>query len=339
MASVLLSNVFVYDKYMAYTSVDSPEKTALIQSGIVTRNAMLDGFAGGTGHVVHMPFWKDLDDSVEPNYATDNPADVAVPDNVTTGEMQARRAFLDKGYSSSNLVAELAGSDPLQHIRNRFDTWWNRQFQHRLIATLQGLYAANKAGNGDMIASVASEDGLNATSANTFSRTVFLNALFTMGDRYDDVTGIAVHSTVFHNMLTAQLIQYLQPANISTKLPFFDDKLIVVDDSLPVVAGTTSGYKFVSYLFGSGVIGYGEADAPVPVEMYRRPDQGNGWGIDQLWERRQWVMQPLGYTNTGAVVSGGVSGSQTLSDLSNATNWTRMIDRKLIPLTFLVTNG
>src|SRR3569833_1074168 len=139
MASTMLSDVVIPVVYNSYTAVDSPELTAFFQSGAVTRNAMLDTLAVAGGTIAHLPFWKDLDATIEPNYSTDNPADVATPQKITAGEMITRISNLNQGYSAADLVAELAGSNPMQRIRNRFGTYWMRQWQRRVLSAESDL--------------------------------------------------------------------------------------------------------------------------------------------------------------------------------------------------------
>src|SRR4051812_13774935 len=129
--NTLLSDVIIPAVYMSYSAVDGPELTAFFQSGVAIRNAILDNAFTGGGTTVHMPFWKDLDATVEPNYSTDAVTDVAVPQKVVAGEMLARVANMNQAYSTADLVAELAGSNPMQRIRNRFGTYWARQWQRR----------------------------------------------------------------------------------------------------------------------------------------------------------------------------------------------------------------
>jgi hypothetical protein len=126
------------------------------------------------------------------------------------------------------------------------------------------------------------------------------------------------------------------PISAGGSVPYFLGKRVIVDDSMPVVAGSTSGFKYVSALFGEGVIGYGENLPLVPAEVYRRPDQGNGGGIEQLWERKSWAVHPFGYKFNSASVAGQ---SPTLAELALAANWTRVVQRKNVPLSFLITNG
>lgn len=344
MALTQLSDVIIPAVYMSYGAVNSPELTDFFQSGVAVRNPVIDNAFKAGGTIAHLPFWKDLDPTIEPNYSTDSPTDVAVPNKIVAGEMLARVANMNQAYSAADLVAELAGSSPMRRIRARFGTYWSRQFQARVIAALKGLLLDNIANDaGDLVNSIAIQDGLAATDANLFSRVAFTGALFTAGDQFDKFVAIAVHSIVYQRMVNEDDIDFLPPSTPDPNLPlnrqrvpYFLGKRVIVDDSMPVAAGSTSGFIYTSVLFGEGAIGYGENTPENPVEVYRRPDQGNGGGVEQLWERKSWVVHPFGF----AFVSGSVAGqSPTLAEMALAANWDRRIQRKNVPLAFLLSNG
>jgi hypothetical protein len=120
MALVQLSDAYIPEVYESYTQVDGPELTAFLQSGIAVRDAGISAAFANGGEINDIPFWKDLDSSIEPNYGTDNPADIAVPNKITSGLMINRIASLNQTYSAADLVSELSGSNPMQRIRNRF---------------------------------------------------------------------------------------------------------------------------------------------------------------------------------------------------------------------------
>jgi len=344
MASVMLSDVIIPAVYLSYTAVDSPELTAFFQSGAAVRNPALDQAFGNGGNIAVLPFWQDLDSTIEPNYSTDNPADVAVPNKVVAGTMITRIAQMNQGYSAADLVAELAGSNPMQRIRNRFGTYWMRQWQRRIIAATRGILADNIANDAaDMVNTIALETTVGVTAANLFSRQAFTGAAFTLGDHFGELVAIAVHSIVYKRMVDNDDIAFERPAGTDPNVPimqgavpYFLGKRVIIDDNMPVVAGTTSGFKYISALFGAGAIGYGEGSPLIPVEIYRRPDEGNGGGVEQLWERKSWIIHPFGYQFTSASVAGQ---SPTLAEMALAANWDRVVVRKNVPLAFLVTNG
>jgi len=342
MANTLISDVVVPEIYADYTAVDGPEKTAFFDAGVAVRNPMLDAEASGGGRIVTVPFWKDLDASSEPNYSTDSTADVAVPAKVVAGEQIARKSFINQGYSTADLASELAGSDPMQRVRNRFGTYWMRQWQRRTIATLEGVLADNVANDdSDMVNDVAGATNADVDAATLFSRSAFTGAAFTSGDRFDDYNAIAVHSVVYKRMVDNDDIDFIPDSEGRLTIATFMGRRVIVDDGLPFTAaagatGTDAAATYTSVLFASGAIGYGEGTARTPVEVEREAAQGNGGGIETLWERKQWLIHPFGFQFTSGTVTGQ---SPTWANLRLAGNWTRVVERKSVPLSFLVTNG
>ena len=342
MSNTLISDVIIPEIYADYTAVDGPEKTAFFDAGVAVRNALLDSEASGGGRIVTVPFWRDLDASAEPNYSTDDPADLATPEKVVAGEQIARKAFLNQGYSSADIAAELAGSDPMQRVRNRFGTYWRRQWQRRVIACLDGILAGNIAANGgDMVQSVAAATNAGVGANTVFTRANFTAAAFTSGDHFDDYAAIAVHSVVYKRMVDNDDIEFIPDSQGQLTIPTYMGRVVIVDDGLPFTpaagtGGSDAAARYTSILFATGAIGYGEGTARTPVEIEREAAQGNGGGIETLWERKQWLIHPFGFKFNSQTVTGQ---SPTLANLRVAANWTRVVERKNVPLAFLVTNG
>ena len=342
MATTQISDVYVPEVYSSYTAVNGPEKTVFFESGVAVANPALAGMFSDGGRIAELPFWKDLDASDEPNYGTDDPTDIAVPAKVTTGTQVARMASLNQGYSSADMTGELAGSDPMQQVRNRFGTYWMRQWQRRTIASLQGVIADNIANDGgDMVNNVAGATNADVATGTLFGREVFTAAAFTSGDHYDDYAVFAVHSVVAKRMVDNDDIDFLADSNGQLTIPSFLGRRLVVDDSLPMTAaagtgGTDAAATYTSYLFGTGLIGYGERSPKVPVELDREAAQGNGAGVETLWERKSWVIHPFGTAFTNTTLT---DGNATLAQLRLAANWDRVIERKLVPLAAITTNG
>ncbi len=336
MATVQLSDIIDVKVFQDLPSVNSPEKTAFFESGVVTRNALLDGIAAAAGKTAELPFWKDIDATVAPNLSTDNPATLATPDKIVQGEQIARKAFLNKGLSAADLASELAmGSRAMDQIRARVDAYWLRQWQRRLIASCNGILADNVANNsGDMVINVAAEATASQTATTKFNRDTFTDAVYTMGDAADALRAIAVHSAVMKQMVKNDDIVYVQDSQGRLTIPTYMGLRVIVDDGLPVVAGTTSGFKYTSVIFGEGAFGYGDGAPVVPVEVQREANQGNGAGVETLWTRKTWILHPFGYQNTGTPASVSFS----LAELAADAAWSRVVERKNVPISFLVTN-
>lgn len=336
MANVNLSDIIDVTVFQDLPAVNSPEKTAFFESGIITRNGLLDSIANMAGKTAELPFWNDLDGSSEVNYSTGLATDVATPDKIIQGEMIARKAFVNKGWSAADLASELAmGATAMEQIRARTDKYFMRQWQRRLVAACNGVLADNVANDsGDMVIDVASESIADQSAATRFSRTNFTSAAFTLGDAFENTGAIAVHSQVYRQMVDQDDIDFIPDSMGKMTIPTYMGKRVIVDDGMTVTAGGTDGFKYTTVLFGEGAFGYGLGSPITPIEVEREAAQGNGGGIETLWVRNTWLLHPFGFQNTGTPA--GVS--FTLAELALATSWNRVVDRKNVPLAFLITN-
>lgn len=336
MADVRLSDIIDVKVYQDLAPVNNPEKTAFFESGLAVRDPLLDGLAGAAGKIAELPFWNDLDPTDEPNYSSDDPGSAATPAKVAQGEQISRKAFVNQGYSAMDLARELAmGDDALQHVRNRFGTYWMRQWQRRLTSTVRGVAADNAANDsGDMIHDIASESIAGQSASTRWSQAAFIEASYTMGDMVDGVSAIAMHSVIAKQITEQNGAEDVRDSEGNLLYRAYLGRRMIVDDTLPAVAGSTDGIKYLSVLFGPGSIGYGEAAPTVPVEVDRDPRAGDGGGQEEIWERKTWLMHPLGFQNTGTPAGE----SFTLTELQAATTWDRVVDRKNVPMAFLWTN-
>lgn len=328
---------------LSYMTQDPVEKTAFFQSGILAPTPYAAEIARGPSNLANIPFWKAIDSSIEPNYSNDIYQDIATPRNVQTGEMMARVAYLNEGFGQADLTVELTSQNPLQSVATRLDNFWQRQAQRRLLATSLGIYNDNVAATdafhtqNDMVVDVSATLGFDAGA--------FIDATQTMGDALMGNSGevlgvIAMHSFVYGQARKQQLIDFIRDAENNTMFATYQGYRVVVDDSMTVV-GAGADRKFISIIFGNGAIGYGEGDPTNPLEYEREASRGNGGGVETLWSRKTWLLHPLGYSFTSSVITG--NGSETVphsaswQDLANATNWNRVVERKHVPIAFLVT--
>lgn len=336
MSTTRISDVIIPEVYMSYEAVNSPVKTVFVESGIVTRTPMLDQKADEGGETINIPFWKDLDSSVEENLGSSDPAVVATAQKIQTAKQIARVVNVNQWYSNSDLASQLAGSDANQHVRNRFGAYWARRWQKKIISICKGLLADNLAANsGDMVVNKASESIADQSASTKWSRANFTSAIFTMGDAAENISALAVHSAILKQMVDNDDIDYIQDSQGALTIPTFMGKRVIVDDGLPVTAGATDGFKYTTVIFGQGALGYGEGTVNQPVALKREEMQGNGQGVDYIGERKKWLIHPFGYQ---CVATPTNEGGLTNAQLELATTWTRVVDRKSVPLAFLITN-
>lgn len=336
-----LSDVFVRPVYDSYTSLNSPEKTALFKSGLIKTNRILTALAKAGNKDGTVPFWLDLDATGEPDYTNDDPADYAVPGNITTSSMKYRKAFLHKSFGSMDLVSELMDTDdgPLKHIKSRFDFWWLRQLQKRLIAMSKGILADNVANDaGDMLVDIS------AVGDGIFTAAAALDAEYQLGDAVGGLTGIAVHSAIARTMAGTDMIETVKDSEGKVVLRTYQDKVLVIDDTLPVT-GSGASRVFTSVFFGGGAFGFGGAEGSCfamgegtpqnPSYVVREELAGNGGGEEIIGERKTWLLHPFGFSFDEALGDPLVEFSPTLADLATADYWNRVVERKQVPLAFV----
>lgn len=336
MALVQLSDIIDITTFKDLPAVNSPEKTAFWESGIIASSPVLDNLAKQPGKISEMPFWKDVDLTSEVNYSTDDPTDIAAPEKIVQGEQIARKAFVNKGWSESDLASELVmGGTAMRRIKGRTDAYFTAQFTRRLLSTIKGVMADNVANDAsDMVIDVAAESIATQTADTKFNNDVFTDAAYTMGDMVNELSAISMHSSVMKQISKQGDIETIRDSDGNLLYYAYKGLRIIMDDLNTIIAGSTDGFKYVSTLFGSGAFGYGEGDPANPVAIERAEDQGNGAGVETLWVRKTWLLHPFGFQQ----IDTPAGTSFTLAELAAATSWDRVIERKNIPLSFLVTN-
>ena len=329
MAVTRLADIIEPSKFTDYIVQNSVERTALAQSGIVTRNAVIENQIRAGAHSFTVPAWLDLGDD-EANIANDDPAQNSTPHKLGSNKQVVRKSFLHNSWSAMNLASEIAGSDALDRIQNRVQAYWERQLQRRLVASLNGVMADNVANDGgDMVLDISGETG----DAAKFSAAAVIDAAGTLGDALAGVTGISLHGDIYRAALKADLIEFIRPSEGSMALPTFRGLAVVQDDSMPY---DDTAKTYTTALFGSGAFGFGMAAPEVAdgTEIENLPSAGNGGGQQVLHSRINLGLHPAGFTFTDTNVLGE---SPTIAELADATNWGRVVERKAAPLAFLVS--
>lgn len=335
MATVQISDIYNPLTFSRREQEGQIELNAFIQSGIMVEDPRLTAQASQGGSVGELPFFKPLG-MEEPNYSNDVSGDTSTPANVTSAKSLFRVAAQNKSWSTMDLSRELALEDPVGAITGRTAQYWATNNEKRLINSCLGVLADNVANDsGDMLNSVATDDAGAITAAELISSDVIIDAESTAGDHQGMFAVIAMHSVVYSRLRKQQLIEFVRDADNNTMFATYGGKRVVVDDSLPAVAGSNR-ITYTSILFSGGAFTSGQGRVMVPSEMDRLPATGNGGGQDIIYSRRSDIIHPLGFSFSSASVAGQ---SATQAELATAANWDRVWDRKNIGLAFIQTNG
>lgn len=326
MATTRLSDVIVPVEFTDYIVQNTMEKTALVQSGVATRNGVIQAQLQAGADSFTIPNWFDLGNE-EANIVNDDPADLSVPYKINAGKQLVRKSFLHNSWSAMNLASELSGDDALQRIRSRTVAYWERQLQRRLIASLNGIIADNVANDAsDMVLDISALVG----DAAKFSATAVIDATAELGDNLSAVTAIAMHSDIYRAALKADLIAFI-PQSEGAPIRTYRGLAVIVDDGLP-----SAGGNYTTALFGPGAVGFGVSAPRIAegTEVENLPSAGKGGGQQILHSRVNLAVHPAGFTWQEASVVGE---SPSIAELDDAANWNRVFERKAIPLAFLIS--
>lgn len=343
MALVQLSDAIVPEVFNNYMLNDTVEMADVFQSGLVRMDAdMADKLSAG-GRLFQTPVWNDLDNAA-PAIGTDDPADVLTPQKVGSFKHQFARQLRTQAWSSADLVAELAGSDPMRRISSRVSPYWARYFDRLTMYTLNGVINDNVANDGsDSVHDITGAAG-NVTlasgkvvPANTIHADAILEAKQTAGDKAESLKIIVMHSRLFTNLQLQNLIVYIPNARGEITIPTYLGYRVVVTDNVPAVDQGGGVFHYTTYLCGEGIVGFAEKPPANPIAVQREELQGNGMGIENLITRRQFAAHFYGYNFTDASVAGVFP---TDAELELAANWDRAVpERKQVRFVAIVSAG
>ena len=332
MTETRLTDIIVPEVFYPYIKERSLNLNPFFQSGIVTASPEMEAFLGGGGKTSNIPYWKDL--TGDSDIPSETVADTVYA--LSTDKMIAIRQIRHKAWAANALSAALSGANPAEAIGARVAGFWAKNFQDNLTYCIRGCMADNAADDSsDLIVDISTETGTAATAANKISATKTIEAIMKQGDRFSEMKAISVHSVVYTTMIQNDLIDFVKDSTTDTLIPFYIGLRVIVDDGMPVIAGNVDGYKYHSYLFKPGAIGFAENPSKiVPVETFRDPSKGSG--IDILYTRRQFAFLPMGFSwdkasNTAVTPSN--------ADLYAATSWNRVYAAKNTGVVAIVSNG
>lgn len=335
-----IANIYEPAIWSKYFLEMTTQKSLLVSSGIAGASPEITDAANQGGRTVDMPFWDDLPNdtgaTTRSKVATDD--DTAItPAGVTTEKDIAVKLFRTQAFQAAPIVKYAAGDDPVRVILDRYSNWWVREEQRMLLKILSGIFSDSTVATNlshDISGEVTTTD-----AAKLISSDAVLDTQFLLGDAFQKLTAMILHSTVFKRLAKLDLIDNLKESQQDpTVIPTYQGKKLLVDDGMTATAGSTSGYKYSTFLFGQGAIA--RADVPLEstdpnIELFREPLKGTGFGQSTVITRRGLILHPRGIKYGGSLT---VAGGPSDADLA-ADNWTQVYQTKNIRIARLITNG
>lgn len=117
---------------------------------------------------------------------------------------------------------------------------WAYNLQKVLIKSLEGVFAAESMAT--QVKDISAEDG----NLGIVSAEALIDAIYLLGDNYDQLSGLAMHSAVMQKLAKLNLIDYLPDSEGKPGLPTYMGKTVIVDDGIaPSTIVLTPGTKEV----------------------------------------------------------------------------------------------
>lgn len=330
-----MADIIIPTEFEKYAIERTAELSAFGECGIVESAPEFNALAAGGGREVKMPFWKDL---TAARQLLSDAASLAV--NKIAADQDIARIHNDaQVWSVNHLAKVISGDDPMQAIVDLVAAYWARTDEGLIVSCLKGMFgAASLAGN---LLSIKSETIAGQSASTRLNGATFVDATQKLGDRGDRLTAVAVHSATEAALRKLDLIDFVPDSEGKMTIKTFQGRRVIVDDNLPLRAGTTDGTVYTSFLFGPGAFGRGTAPLdgePLQgglgtegVELARIPLDSD----TVLINRRRYILHPRGVKFTSASVA---ADSPTNAELENQANWVRVWENKNVRIVAIEHN-
>jgi hypothetical protein len=293
----------------------------LITSGIATSDPDIILAKGGT--TVNLPFWKNLDTEDEDEVLSDGNG--LTSSKIVANKDVAAIHLRGKSWSANDLASLLAGDDAMEAIAARVANYWAARKQKVLVKSLEGAFKAESMK--DSVHDISAKEG----DAGVLSADAMLDAMYLLGDAYESITGIMMHSYVMKKLAKLDLIENEKDSNGNATIPMYMGKRVIVDDMLvpaDISVGGDTKKAYPIYFFGAGAVAYNEGTQLENIET----DRDKSEGADYIFTRYQFTMHPRGIKWIGTPA--GVT--PTNAELADGANWQLAEDRKNVAITKLI---
>ena len=267
-----LGDLVTRPEFLSYISEEIYNRCPFIQSGVMVRNSALDCRAGGVR--VRVPFFQPIsptEEKIESNATWGTSTEgYLTPQKITADEQIMTIMHRGFAYAVDDLSQLGSGADPMAAIRSYLARAILKLRTSTLLAQLDGLFGTALADN-------VVDKGAGATTPaeiNYLSAASFAEGRAKLGERGEDVTAVAMHSSVYYYLVQVGALTFSTSAlstggavewggggiNLrSDEVAYFMGARVIVDDMLePAATGTSGDYKsYPVYLFGGGVVSEG----------------------------------------------------------------------------------
>ena len=341
---VLLADIVKRNNLSTYVSEAIKERSMLLKSRAVVRNALLDAREGGTR--IQVPEFNPVAPTEEifdgtATWGTSG-AGYLTPQKIGTGTQIATICHRAFAYAVDDIAVLAAGEDPMLHIRNQLADAINKKKSARLFSHLAGLFGTALSGNA-LDKGVAAASG--AAEANFLTAATVAEARSKLGERGEELDTLIVHPSVAYYLYQVGMLTFSTSALSASgavtwggggvgvgarEVGEFAGMKVIVDSQVNTVAPGTSGHQreFYCYLVKSGTILEGvQQDLRIEAERNIMSKQD----VISVDYHTAYHVMGTKWSNAGD--------NPTNTALATAGNWAATYDIDLIPMVQLTVNS
>lgn len=327
------------DVFTDYIQEADPVHTSIINSGVLRVSPDISAALTDKNNIFTVPNYAPLSGDAKNYDGNTNNTPVGVSSSKQTGMAFRRMA----AWKDQDFTRELTGADPLGDVARKVAYYQQKNNQKDLLAVVDGVLGVSDMSSHvkDISASKGSQEAATVTAENYLSGDTFLDAAQeALGDNFDDLTMVAMHSRVYTNLLKLQLVNNIAttPGAYSRGVQFgllLNKYLVMVDDSLTTDVAKSGPRTYSTYLLGEGAIATAR-NVRIDRPNYVDYDPESNGGVNKLYSKWGMALHPLGMSiNTTKIAEN----SPTRAELGTAASWTKVWDAKNIKLAKIVSNG
>jgi hypothetical protein len=255
-----LGDLVTRPEFLAYLSEEIVERSAFVQSGVMTRNGALDARAGGTR--VRVPYFQPinpLEEIIESSSTWgESNEGYLTPQKVTASEQVMTILHRGFSYAVDDLSKLGTGADPMGAIRGYLAASINKLRTATLLAQLEGIFGSALTDN---VLDISTEVDTNISAMSVIA------AKAKLGERGESLSAIALHPNQYYYLQQIGMLTFTGGnvesgdaitwgaggTNVSNAgVATFAGLRVIVDSQLPKADGV-----YTSYLFGPGAVSEG----------------------------------------------------------------------------------
>lgn len=286
MANTFLSDLdFVPQVFAGYVDGVVRKESRFFNSGIVVDTAALLPALGST---VTLPSWDGLNGDADVMGAS------APATNALSTSMQVA-AILQrvKKYGSNDLVADFAGSDPLQNVGNKVAKFWANQLDKTAMKIA--------------VASATALSAVNDQSASAIDASKIIDTRALLGEYVDEAGFMVVHPDILASLQKAELTS-VRPGADGRLITMYQGMEIIVSNTLAPVANV-----YDTIIARAGSMGYADG---TKAEHVLETAREIGFA-DSFATQKRYVIHAGGAKWTGTPAGA----TATDAELATAGNW------------------